>query len=297
MEDDKRILLKCPICGTIYNYKAPSSPGKYTISCINKECGKKMSFTYRGEKLQNQAEQQQPKPEQKQQTVKQGWQEDGSYIIKCDTDGCGQWIRMTADKIRVGKNSATCPKCGKKHIYEKEGSFEEINAVMLECKTAGCEGKIVIDENYPNQGICNDCDAEYKIEYDENGKIIKVTKKTVLPPSPQGGKMKLVVGNLLGKKEYELKQGTHYIGREDTESYSDFAIKDKFASKRSIKIDVNYDQHGNLMYKMLVERALNPVYHNNREMHVGDIDYLTYGDTIKLGKTLIKVQKIEKPKK
>ena len=59
-----------------------------------------------------------------------------------------------------------------------------------------------------------------------------------------------------------------------------------------MRIDVN-ENGGKLIYRMTVERAMNPVYHNNSELTVGDIVYLTYGDTIKLGKTLIKVQKVK----
>ena len=104
--------------------------------------------------------------------------------------------------------------------------------------------------------------------------------------------MKLVLGNFLGKKEYILLKGTHYVGRLDDEKNSDFAIKDKYASKRSVRIDVNEDG-GGLVYKLTIERATNPVYHNSRELTVGDVVYLTYGDTLKLGKTLIKVQKVQ----
>jgi hypothetical protein len=117
--------------------------------------------------------------------------------------------------------------------------------------------------------------------------------KTPLPPSPiKSVKMKLVLGRFLGRKEYELSKGTHYVGRLDSANNSDLAIKDKFASSKSLRIDVN-ENGGSLVYRMTVERAMNPVYHNNRELMVGDIVYLTYGDTLRLGKTLVKIEKIK----
>ncbi|MCH5233517.1 MAG: FHA domain-containing protein [Muribaculaceae bacterium] len=291
MEEVRRIPLKCPHCGTLYNYKAPSAPGSYSVSCINKECGQKLKFNY-GAKPKPEVKAEEKKIEEKPiPKVQPGWQENGAFVIRCDSPGCGQLIRMTADKIHTGKNSLKCPRCGKPHSFEKEPSEEELLQEMLKCKTAGCDGSIDKDT-----GICDSCQTKYALHYDENGKIEKVVKKTD-PIRINQNRMKLVVGNFLGKKEYILKEGTHYVGRFDEESQSDFAIKDKFASKRSVRIDVTFDQGGNLVYKLTVERGLNPVYHNNRELVVGDIDYLNYGDTIKLGKTLIKVQKIEKQKK
>ena len=136
-----------------------------------------------------------------------------------------------------------------------------------------------------------ECGQEYAIII-QGGKIVKVIMKTPPPPPPpKREKMKLVLGRFLGKKEYELTKGIHYVGRFDTDNNSDFAIKDKFASSRSIRIDVN-ENGGSLVYRMTIERAMNPVYHNNRELTVGDIVYLTYGDTLKLGKTLIKIEKV-----
>lgn len=102
--------------------------------------------------------------------------------------------------------------------------------------------------------------------------------------------MKLIYGCNPNKKEYLLSRGTHYVGRADNENMSDFVIEDKYASSRSVRIDVN-ENGDDFVYKLTVERAMNPVYHNSRELAIGDVVYLTYGDTIKLGKTLIKVQK------
>lgn len=127
----------------------------------------------------------------------------------------------------------------------------------------------------------------------QDGKVVKIAMKTSVSFAPKRQvQMKLVSGTFLAKKEYRLSKGTHYVGRQDELNGSDFSIKDKYASSRSVRIDVN-ENGGRLVYKMTVERAMNPVYHNNSELTVGDIVYLTYGDTIKLGKTLVKVQKIK----
>lgn len=289
MEEVKRIPLKCPYCGTIYNYKAPTSVGSYSITCINKECGQKFKFHYGVKPRQEQTSGQQEKlkqPEIPKKEIKFGWLEDGSYRLKCVNTSCGQSIKIEKDKIKTGNNPVRCPICQTINSFEKEPTEEE----MLKCPTADCEGNIDKET-----GVCDSCGARYNIRY-EDGKIVSVTKKTD-PINLKQNRMKLVTGNFMGKKEYLLKDGVHYLGRWDEEYQSEFAIKDKYASKRSIRIDATFDQGGNLVYKMTVERALNPVYHNNREMAVGDIDYLNYGDTIKLGKTLIKVQKVETKKK
>ncbi len=118
-------------------------------------------------------------------------------------------------------------------------------------------------------------------------------KTPLPPPPPHKFNLEMVLVHFVSKKKYPLYKGIHYIGRTDNENRSDFEVKDKYASSRSFRIEVN-ENGGSLVYKMTVERAMNPVYHNNKELTVGDVVYLTYGDTIKLGKTLIKVQKIPK---
>jgi len=282
MAEVEKVSLTCK-CGHKFQCKAPASPGNYSVTCTNPECGAKVSFHYPVTSEQEQAK--------SKADLQFGLLDDGSYRFKCENGTCRQTVLVPTDMVEVGHNKVKCPKCSTYHEFDIEPSEED----LLRCQTADCKGKL----EKPNRGdgiyssICEECGQEYSLII-QGGKIIKVIMKTPPPPPPLTPQlMKLVISQFLGKKEYPLTKGIHYVGRFDNENYSDFAIKDKYASSKSVRIDVN-ENGGNLVYKLTVERAMNPVYHNNRELTVGDVVYLTYGDTLKLGKTLIKVQKIPK---
>lgn len=283
MEEIERVSLKCEHCGHEFTNKAPKAPGKYYVPCKNPECREPVHFVYKGTKLNNEGE--------SKKEVKYGFLDNGAYRFKCGNTSCGQSVLVPADKIKVGNNMVICPKCNTSHEFEKKPT----EADLLKCQTAGCEGTL----EKPGQGdgvfttTCDKCQAEYSLIVND-GKVTKVTMKTPPPAPPtKQYKMKLVVSRLFGKDEYILKKGTQYVGRADEDGPSDFQVKDKYASKRSLRIDVN-ENGGELVYKLTVERATNPVYHNNRELSENDIIYITYGDTLKIGKTLIKVQKVVK---
>ncbi|MDE6551366.1 MAG: FHA domain-containing protein [Muribaculaceae bacterium] len=280
MAEVEKVSLTCK-CGNKFQCKAPSSPGNYSVTCTNPQCRAKVSFRY-----PLTSGQQQPKPKE---DVKFGLLEDGSYRFRCNNEGCHQSVLVPAKMVKPGHNRVKCPKCPTYHEFDIPAKEED----LLKCTILGCDGKL--KQMHDNDSYCCEkCGAKYSVTV-ENGKIIKVSLLTE-PVSPRPHmRMKLVLGKFLGKKEHILSKGTHYVGRADDTNVSDFAIKDKYASSKSVRIDVN-ENGGSLVYRMTVERATNPVYHNSRELAVGDIVYLSYGDTLKLGKTLIKVQKIPKPK-
>lgn len=278
MEETGKISLTCGKCGKQFKCKAPLAPGNYSVVCINPDCQSKISFRYPAN-----VQEQPPKPE-----PKYGLLEDGNYRFRCGNEACRMNVLVPAKAVKVGKNTVICPKCQTPHQFKIEPTEED----LLKCRTADCKGAL----KNPGRGdgvysaSCELCGQEYSMIVHE-GKVVKVTMKTPPPPTPiKQDLMKLVVGHLIGKREYSLSKGSHWIGRQDNENSCDFPIKDKYASARSVRIDVN-ENGGNLVYKMTVERASNPVYHNSRELTVGDVVYLNYGDTLKLGKTLIKIQK------
>lgn len=280
MGEVEKVSLTCK-CGHKFQCKAPSTPGNYSVTCTNPACKAKVSFHYPVISEQKQVD---PKAE-----VKLGLLDDGSYRFRCENDQCRQTVLVPANMIKVGLTRVKCPKCSKYHEFNVEPKESD----LLKCQRADCNGILVKpDRGDIYSSVCDKCGQEYSIIIQE-GKVVNVIMKTPpLPPPPKPFKMKLVLGHFLGRKEYELSKGTHYVGRLDTENNSDFAIKDKFASSRSLRIDVN-ENGGSLVYRMIVERAMNPVYHNNRELTVGDIVYLTYGDTLRLGKTLVKIEKVK----
>ncbi len=282
MADEGKISVTCKKCGQTFQCKSPSIPGNYSVTCVNPNCKAKVSFKYPIEI--------QP-PVKSCNEVKYGRLEDGRYRFRCGNKDCRQSVLVPSDMITPGHNKVKCPKCSTLHEFDIEPEEKD----LLRCQMADCKG--VLDK--PDRGdgvyssVCGECGQEYSLIV-KDGKVIKVTMKTPLPPaSARKFNLELVLGRFIGKKKYPLYKGIHYIGREDDENKSDFEITDKYASGRSLRIDVN-ENGGSLVYKMTVERATNPVYHNNKELKVGDVVYLTYGDTIKLGKTLVKVQKIPK---
>lgn len=97
----------------------------------------------------------------------------------------------------------------------------------------------------------------------------------------------LTWGSFLSRGKFTLVPGEHFIGRKDPASVSAIMVNDKYASTRSVSIDVVPvdDQNTGLLYKLTVHKATNPVYHNNKELAVGNSVYLEYGDIIILGKT------------
>lgn len=284
MAEAEKLSLICK-CGYRFQCKAPALPGNYSVTCPNPECGAKVSFRY---PIGSKQEQAKPKAD-----IKFGLLEDGSYRFRCEKESCRQSVLVPSKSVKAGQNLQNCPVCCTPHEFYVEPTEED----LLKCQTMGCN--TILQKPDRGDGIyscqCEICKQEYSVIV-QNGKVVKVTMKTPTPITPaKHWPMKLVVGNFLGKQEHILTKGVHYVGRVDDVNISDFSIKDKYASSKSVRINVN-DEGGNIVYRMTVERALNPVYHNSRELTIGDVVYLTYGDTIKLGKTLIKVQKEPKPK-
>ncbi len=282
MAEIEKVSLTCPHCGKNFNCKVPSAPGNYQVTCINPECKAKIKLTY---PLSTDEKPLEPKNE-----PQYGLLENGNYRFRCKNESCHQSVLVPANMVKIGHNKIKCPKCQTIHEFD----IEPTETDLLKCQTADCDG--ILTKPDGEDGVyslrCEKCNQEYSLIV-EHGKVVKVMMKTPEPIKPKKQfPMKLVVGHFLGKKEYSLSKGRHYIGRSDQVQNSDFAINDKYASCRSVRIDVN-EIGGNLVYKLTVERATNPVYHNSHELAVDDIVYLSYGDTLKLGKTLIKVQKIK----
>lgn len=288
MAENKRITLTCQKCGKVFQSRPPAAPGYYSVTCPNPDCKEKVKFRFRSENESGQNNSDHSAKTDADTTL--GLLDNGNYRFRCNNDSCRKYVVVPKKMLKPGHNTALCPGCKSTYEFDIEPTEED----LLKCQYDGCDGVLAKPDR--GDGIytatCGKCDHEYNI-FVENGKVVKVSMKTYrIFSSKKDAPMKLVSGTFLGKKEYMLSKGVHYVGRLDDRNISDFSIKDKYASARSVRIDVN-ENGGKLIYRMTVERAMNPVYHNNSELTVGDIVYLTYGDTIKLGKTLIKVQKVK----
>lgn len=100
------------------------------------------------------------------------------------------------------------------------------------------------------------------------------------------GRGKLVWGNMFSRKSYTLHEGENYIGRFDQENPSDVSIHDEYVSRRSILIEVENTPKG-YTYKLIVMKCTNPVLINGQAQEVGNSLYLNYGDTIRVGNTIL----------
>ena len=88
-----------------------------------------------------------------------------------------------------------------------------------------------------------------------------------------------------------LRDGKQVIGRRDVDVIPDIAIDDDpYISRRSVEIDVQLTKTG---YKFVVNvlKSTNPVLHNKRVMTQGFPEYLNFGDTLQIGKTLLTFEK------
>lgn len=278
-----------PACQREFPYYKPSVPGKYNVACPFCQQQNEIEVTA---DVPSQSQQPEPKPKQE---LALGLQEDGSYRFRCKQ--CNAAVRVPKKLVKPGQNVLPCPKCKTTNSFTRPFTEEE----LLCCSEAGCNGHI-IRPSQAGDGIysseCDTCHAKYSIIMHE-GKVNKVSRKTDAAPAtetldsdwaPSEPTMRLVTGGLFNKRYYNLSRGTHYVGRHDQFEPSNFQLHDDTVSRRSLRIDVMQVGDGTT-YKMTVQRAFNPVFHNNRELHTGDIVYLYYGDRIKIGQSIIKVEK------
>lgn len=104
-------------------------------------------------------------------------------------------------------------------------------------------------------------------------------------------------GGMLGgiaNTRFPLHMGLNTVGRADSDTPSDINIKnDPTISRRSVIIEVIPKENG-FLFKMKVLRAANPVLHNDKPLMEGEIIYLNYGDSIRLGRTTLRFNKLKK---
>jgi FHA domain. len=99
---------------------------------------------------------------------------------------------------------------------------------------------------------------------------------------------KLEWGRIFYKKSACLKVGSNIIGRKDYDMPSDISFDDDYMSRRSVSIDVEKDTNrAGYKFKLTVINAANPVFVGSTQLYVGNSIYLNYGDTIKMGNTVM----------
>lgn len=99
----------------------------------------------------------------------------------------------------------------------------------------------------------------------------------------------VLVWNCKGQSfRHVLMPGETTIGRTDNEDVSDISIDDKTASRKSVKIVVSKgEKTGRYIFKLEVLRTTNAVCVNQNALYTNSCVYLNYGDTIKIGETIL----------
>lgn len=224
-------------------------------------------------------------------------------VIQCKH--CATKLRIALPKTQ-GTFRITCPKCNESNaikfvpkevrMQSSSDTAEQPQAMeghIIACPDCNTKMRINPQKEGKMSASCPKCNSSILIGV-KDGKVVSVEKKkTKRLSSEEGntssGRLSIVrFGGLLGsmaKKSFPLHVGSNTVGRYDEELHSEIEIKnDNMMSRRSIVIEVIQKETG-FLFKLQVLKATNPVMHNNKPLIEGEIIYLNYGDSIKLGKT------------
>jgi len=180
------------------------------------------------------------------------------------------------NQAKVGETyTLICPICSD-HIHTTPSKKGVTIETCSHCKaTLGYNAKVVA-----NQTVEADTDKDTDATPTE--KVHLVSVKNI--QKKQG---RLVWG-LFGRHSASLQVGENIIGRKDELEPSDISFVDDYMSRRSISIAVEKDANrSGYTFNLKVLRAANPVVVNSNQLQVGDSIFLNYGDTIKLGDTVL----------
>ncbi len=233
------------------------------------------------------------------------------------------------EKVEAGKlYSITCPKCGLSMFkkVQNEGFHKHICPA---CKTIVGFKSIATKIDAPKKSMGevtlnaqkNEASASQKADTLKSNKEETLTKdiqednsNQVTPISEQQSENKetkesqiphthkfevglasgeLSWGSFFSSKHFQLGENTITIGRKDKDEPSDVSLDDSYVSRRSAKIEPIIDKKG-FLYKFTVLRASNPIFINNHEVKLGSSFFLNFGDTIKMGKTILTFKKSSK---
>ena len=161
--------------------------------------------------------------------------------------------------------------------------------------------------NVKHQIECPNCHKRFTVEYFDGleakqvqcdcckltlpfNSFLKVHRTVVKPVTPVIGQLQIkTTGDI-----YPLFEGEYIVGRTGTakEAGLKLAVSDRSMSRLHLKMKV---VKVSFNYYHIVENAENkkPTYINGRELQQGEVVYLNYGDTLKMGETYIEFNKPE----
>lgn len=195
-----------------------------------------------------------------------------------------QGVYGIKDIAIVGKiYGIPCPKCDHQMVV-KAKSPGVLRSICPVCKTP------VIYKASDKEVLKKEETKDSKVRLSEKSPVVtervRVRKVNLLNG-------KLVWGGLFSRKTYILHEGVNYVGREDKDLPSDVSLKDEYASRRSIKIEVLPGVKGN-SFKLTVENATNPILVNGQSQITGNSVFLNFGDTIVLGNTTLTFKEVKR---
>lgn len=234
----------------------------------------------------------------------------------CLNPECRKKIRINIP-AKSGIYSITCPYCGvvkkiKLKGLDVLGQSQDIPNETDNSQNAAKPPIDLGDDFYINQSYTVDCphckEEHITLSQESPGQGIAVCPKckgrvsfTARKPTETIVKSELIQRFrakliLLRRgwlnKDYPLKDGKNIVGRFDESKISDIAIKgDSSMSRQSVVIEVEHHDRG-YSFKLTVKNSTNPVLHNNKPLAVGDSISLNFGDSIILGKTKFRFDKI-----
>lgn len=203
-------------------------------------------------------------------------------VVKTSKEG----IYAVKEQAVVGRQYIViCPACGKPVLV----NAPEPKVVRAMHKT--CNVPIIIKAVSPIDQGNEVPNTDGQNESSEKAEGVILTDKNVVLGSKTNAKLSW--WTIRGRKHFILRIGKNYIGRRDNDNPSDLSLKDEYASRRSICIEVSKSARG-YSFHLTVERACNPVLINGKEQPEGSSFDLNYGDIIKLGNTTLTFNPVKK---
>ena len=259
MEAEK-LKMKCPKCQKVFALMKPAQPGIYQVICPL--CQEPITLKLRPVevKVQEKKEAHEEKEEKEEADV--------PVLGKAELTNRGIYVVKEAGEAGV-KSKFACPECGEWVMVNspKAGKF------YAKCTHCGTPTAVRVEEQK---------------EHDkENAKAKKRTRNAGFSSEMERGQ--LVWGGFFSRKRHELRNGATVIGRNDPEEPSDLMFDDPTMSCRSVLLEVD-GKDGSC--KLSVLRATNPVSVNGVNYPEGSSIYLSFGDTLKMGRTTIVYNKL-----
>ena len=186
------------------------------------------------------------------------------------------------EKAVVGRlYQMECPVCNKVLLLKAK----EAKPWIEHCKHCGTKIFIQGRATEPAKPKVEQPQLEKKLEQSSEKPNITDKVRTSKNVQTSG---KLVWGNMFRRKSCLLHEGENYIGRCDNSCPSDVSINDDYVSRRSILIEVEKSSQGKgYTYKLTVKKCTNPVLINGKAQEVGNGIFLNFGDTIRVGNTIL----------